>query len=429
MKRRLTILMITGEYPPTVGGVGDYTRCLAQALIERGHRLVVLTGERQGAGLGEQGSEVPAPAVRQLSSDIDHANIDVLRFADGWGWRSWRPILQVIAQTQPDVVHLQYQTGAFAMRSAIDLLPWRLKRLPQRPRVVVTAHDLRLPYLFPKADRLRHWLTKRLLADADAVIVTNAEDAQRLAGNAPHSRELFSPRRPMRAPLHLIPIGSNIQPRPPADWRRESWRQQLGVDAHHVLIGYFGLLSRTKGARELLESLATLPPRYRLLLIGGAAPQPDDQRYAAAIERLIGEHGLRDRVRITGPVSETEVSAHLLAVDLVALPFLDGASYRRGSLLAALSHGCPTLTTAPAWPLDPPLIDGEHALVLPDAAPSTIRVAIERLAADESLRARLAAGARALAAHFAWPAIAARHETLYATMCVRDRGWVSGNRN
>ncbi len=416
MGRRLTILLITGEYPPAVGGVGDYTRQLGHALIARGHRVVVLTEEADVGRQGDKETRRQGDRITIQNRSDRKSTIEVLRFEGGWGWRSWRPILQVIAETQPDVTHIQYQTGAFAMHPAIDLLPWRLTRLPRRPRIAVTAHDLRLPYLFPRADRLRHWLTERLFADADAVVVTNAEDAQRLTGNAPRSRELFSPRHPVRTPIRVIPIGSNIAPQPPADWRRESWRRQLGSDSPQILVAYFGLLSRTKGTRELLESLATLPPRYRLLIIGGAAPQPDDQRYAAAIDRLINERSLRDRVRITGPVSETAVSAHLLAADMIVLPFLDGASYRRGSLLAALSHGCPTITTAPALPLDPPLIDGEHALLLPDADPATIRMAIERLAADETLRARLAAGARELATHFAWPTIAAQHEALYATM-------------
>jgi glycosyltransferase involved in cell wall biosynthesis len=121
-------------------------------------------------------------------------------------------------------------------------------------------------------------------------------------------------------------------------------------------------------------------------------------------------------VRITGQCSEADVSSHLSAADLVVLPFLDGASYRRGSLLAALAHGAPTITVAPQTPLYPALEDGVHALLLPKADPNSIRVAIERLAANAKLQTRLSEGARALAAQFSWQRIAEQHEAVYHTV-------------
>ena len=45
--------------------------------------------------------------------------------------------------------------------------------------------------------------------------------------------------------------------------------------------------------------------------------------------------------------------------------------------------------------------------------PSGLAAAIERLAGDTALRARIGAGGRALAAQFSWDVIAERHEALY----------------
>jgi glycosyltransferase involved in cell wall biosynthesis len=399
MPERLSILLISGEYPPQIGGVGDYTQQLGRALCARNHSVRVLT--TGAAGADSAPDEPPT-----------------LRIGPDWGWRTQQAVVRAVAQLAPDIIHIQYQTGAYGMHPAINLLPWRLRRSPRRPALVVTAHDLRLPYLLPKADRLRGWVTTRLLADADALIVTNAADAAALRGAAPASRELYRPPHALTTPLAIIPIGSNIAPAPPPDYDRAVWRRRLGLGSDATLIGYFGLLSRTKGVLELLAALAQLRPaeRYRLLIIGGAAPQPDDQRYAAEVQRFIAAQELSERVQITGPCAPAEVSAHLLAADLVALPFADGASYRRGSLLAALAHGRPTITTAPDEPLDPPLIDGRHALLLADPAPERWLAAIERMAADPALQTRLSAGARELAASFAWPVIAAQHETVYHTV-------------
>ena len=163
MPERLDIVLVTGEYPPEVGGVGDYTRELAAALLRRGHWASVLAH---------------APAER--SGPLDEPA--VLQAGPGWGWLTvWRAV-RTLRQLQPAIVHLQYQTGAFGMHPAIMLLPALLRRLAPRTRVVVTLHDLRLPYLFPRADLLRNALTARLLASAAAVVVTNAEDARRLRG-------------------------------------------------------------------------------------------------------------------------------------------------------------------------------------------------------------------------------------------------------
>ena len=326
---------------------------------------------------------------------------------------SLRPVEAALEAFRPDIVHLQYQTGAYGMHPAVLLLPARLRRLRRDIPVLVTAHDLRLPYLFPRADLLRGWLTGRLLDDAGAVIVTNQDDAGRLAGLAPPSRELYSPRRPLNAQPIIIPIGSNIQPAPPAAYDRTAQRAATGAGPDSVVIAYFGLLSRTKGVVELLQALAGLPPRFRLLIVGGSAPLPDDLRFAVDVNAAIAEHGLGERVTITGPLSEPDVSGHLLACDIAALPYADGASYRRGSLLAVLAHGLPVITTQPPAQLDPPLRDGADVLLLPPADAGALRAAIERLAGDGQLRKTLSAGGLELVAGFAWPAIAERHESVY----------------
>lgn len=38
------VALLSGEYPPQVGGVGDYTDQLAQALATQGVRVSVITG-------------------------------------------------------------------------------------------------------------------------------------------------------------------------------------------------------------------------------------------------------------------------------------------------------------------------------------------------------------------------------------------------
>jgi glycosyltransferase involved in cell wall biosynthesis len=397
----MRIALLTGEYPPQPGGIGDYTEQLGHALVARGHTIFVFTianGQFQ---------------ILDLTPPTGIAQSAICNLQSNWGWRSWKLIESALEQTHPDILHIQYQTGAYGMRPAINLLPWRLRARPNRPRVVVTAHDLLLPYLFPKAGLARRWVTHRILADPDALIVTNAQDYAQVTSARPNIRI-------------LIPIGSNIAVAPPPDYDRAAWRTVLGVSAGDTLVAYFGLLSHTKGLGVLLDALARLPDRIRLLIIGGAATAPADQAYAEHIRQRIDQLQLSARVTITGHCSPDRASAHLLAADLAALPFTDGASFRRGSLLAALAHGLPTVTTrstsdeAPSsgqWSVaGRQLVDGDNVLLVPPSDTAELAGAIERLAADAQLRGRLADGARALAQNFAWPGIAEQHERLYTQL-------------
>ncbi len=112
------------------GGVGDYTRELGLALHDLGCQVQVVTSRQAGP--------VPGLTVHPL--------------VERWNWGCWGAILDLVRQHRPDVVHIQYQAAAYAMHPAINLLPRRLGWLgDERPRTVVTFHDLKVPYLFPKA--------------------------------------------------------------------------------------------------------------------------------------------------------------------------------------------------------------------------------------------------------------------------------------
>jgi glycosyltransferase involved in cell wall biosynthesis len=298
------------------------------------------------------------------------------------------------------------------MKIAINTLPSALKRERQKGlRVVTTAHDLLPPYLFPKAGKLRDWYTKRIICDADGAILTNAGDYHTVMND---SRGAWNPR------AVFIPIGANVTPAPPANFDREIWRNQFDVQKNDMLLAYFGLLTHTKGIENILATMEQLPATTRLVLIGGIGERIEDQAYANAIRQLIAQKGLQERVIMTGHTEASDVSAYLIAADAVLLPFTDGYSYRRGSLITALAHGVPVITThAPADirqdPL-PELIDGKHVLLVePENTEQLVR-AVQRIQQEPELRYWLARNGQSLTDVFSWERIVAQHEALYAAI-------------
>jgi glycosyltransferase involved in cell wall biosynthesis len=382
------VLFVTGEYPPMHGGVGDYTARLAEALAQQGWDAAILTSARAA------GSRFVVATVAR------------------WGWGLSRLVRQAARDTGAALIHLQYQTGAFAMHPAVNRLPDAVRDWP----LVTTFHDLRAPYLFPKAGPLRAWLNRSMARGSAAVIVTNPEDAAGLGRD-----------RQLQAQVHWIPIGSNL-PQPSGADPRES-RRQLGVPLDRLAVGFFGFLTRDKGIDLLLVALESLPePRPALVLVGGGLADTD--RANAEYLSWIGQRLVESTVPVIqiGYRPPQEAADLLSALDLVVLPFRAGASLRNGTLVAALACGAAVVTTAPArseWLH--PLRDREHLWLVPPGEPEALQSAIATLLTDRGARERLRRAARLASRAFAWDEIARRHIGLYETILAR-RGRARGDR-
>jgi glycosyltransferase involved in cell wall biosynthesis len=374
------------------GGVGDYTREIGLALRELGCEVHVATSS--------QGGPVPGLSVYPV--------------VERWNWGCWSTLLDLVDRHVPDVVHIQYQAAAYAMHPAVNFLPRRLRRLREsRPRLAVTFHDLKVPYLFPKAGRLRRWVVNELALRSDAAITTNREDFERLQKN-------------LGATPALIPIGSNIDPQLPEGYDRDVWRARWGAEPGDLLLCTFGFVHQRKGVDTLLHALRLLadepegPTNPQLLMIGGqtGASDPTNVAYLERIQALIRELALGERVLWTGYVPAQEVTASFWAADLCVLPYRDGASFLHGTFHAALAHGVPIVTTQPRVRL-PELADGGNVLFVPPDRPQALAEAITQLAESEELRRTLGDGARNLSVQFRWDRIAADTLALYENLGVR----------
>jgi glycosyltransferase involved in cell wall biosynthesis len=351
------------------GGVGAHCRELARELSDQGHAVFVYSDSRA------------AESDRRIA--MTHTR-------RGWGLRTVRQINQWAHNNRLDVLNLHFQTAAYQMSPFIHWLPDSL----QSP-VVTTFHDLRFPYLFPKAGPLRDWIVMRLARVSEGVISTNHEDFERLK-HLPRAA--------------LIPIGSSVRGELPPDFDRTATRAKYGAGADDFVVAHFGFINHTKGVDTLLEAARlTLDSGVpvKIFLIGGrtGSSDPTNAAYADEIERKAAALGLAERITWTGFLDDAEAAAAFAACDVVALLFTDGASYRRSSLMAAIRHGCAILTTTPAVHI-PAFQDGSNMGLVPPGDVKATAAVLRELSGDAGQILKLKEGVGALANEFAWDKIA-----------------------
>jgi glycosyltransferase involved in cell wall biosynthesis len=115
---------------------------------------------------------------------------------------------------------------------------------------------------------------------------------------------------------------------------------------------------------------------------------------------------------------DLEVAADLNSCDVLLLPFRDGASLRRGTLMAALANGCAIVTTTPQAPIVE-LKQEREVLYAAVGDSQAMAAAVLRVADDRALRVSLQNNARKVSRRFDWDEIARRHLDLYSASLQR----------
>ncbi len=376
------IALISGSYPPIKCGIGDYTARLATTLANFGHQVDVLTSP-PGSPTGQQ-------------------NLNLYAQITQWGFRSIPEVLKKIQQLHPDIINIQYPTQEYHRSLMINILPGLFKaRLGISS--VATIHEFSSYTLL---GRIRLTLTAKL---SQAVIVTDPLNCKLLLQWSGASEGKYT----------LIPIGSNLLCMPPLKYDRTEQRVRLGVSADSVVLAYFGFIGPSKGVDTLLKAfgdvLASTPQvDLRLWLVTDREPTSESYRLDyEAFSHQVANFPYPNRLIWTGYLEPSDVSAYLLAADVAVLPFKDGVSLRRGSLLAALTHSLPVISTI-GLATDTGQLNQESGLYLvPTEDTQALAKAIVMLANDASLRKTLAARANQFSQTFSWNSIATQTLDVY----------------
>ncbi|MFE7182002.1 glycosyltransferase family 4 protein [Streptomyces erythrochromogenes] len=371
-----TVLQITPYYPPHLGGLERVVLHLSRCLARR-HDVRVVTTTLGSGGAPRRTREDGVTVRRHRATEFAHTAI-----APGL-------LGSLLAAPRGAVLHAHC---AHALLPETVALAARLRR----QRFVLHFHlDVdasgRLGGLLPA---YKKHVFGRVARAAAAVIVLTEQQA----------RFVEEAYRVPPARVHVVPNGVGpefFRAAPaPATATAPVGAATATATSRPLRLLYVGRLSAQKNIARLLDAISLAESPLRLRVVGGGELDADLRARAAAL-------GLGERVEFTGPLYDGDLLAAYADADAFVLP-----SDREGMPLAALeamAAALPVLATD--VPGNTELLRGVGLLAAPD--PASLAAAVDRLASDPALRARLAGRSAERARRHTWEEVTRQVELVY----------------
>jgi glycosyltransferase involved in cell wall biosynthesis len=318
MRNDFEVLMVTGDFPPMLKGVGDYCFHISRELVKQGVFVKVIT------------TRIDSLSKYDM---IDGVKVD--RIVLRWRLAEIKKIIRSLKSMGQNVlVNIQYYCpDTYGRNPMINLLPIFMRVFSRKCRIVVTMHG------FWEQSFLYRARTIPMLRAAHGVIYVDRNNCKLLS--------LYSGLTHQR--IKFIPIGSNIIPVYCGNYIRQKWRREIGIAKEDIVVGFFGAIGRHKGFKHLLEAGRFIREQHDiplvLLAIGGFHSFGENDEYQMKIKKLLETADARSWVKVVQEPDPESCSQYLHSCDLVVFPFLKGVTENSGSALAALFHELPIIVT------------------------------------------------------------------------------------
>jgi glycosyltransferase involved in cell wall biosynthesis len=273
-------------------------------MLPTGFRVVTLCGSLRPAyrDSNDDYNQIMSAAFRDRGIVVHPVDIG------DWRLSQAPRLLQEVRLAQPDAIVMQYPTDAFGR----SFTPQVFSMFQNVAPMVVTLHEFSFSHV------LRRLAIGPLLMRASVVAMTAERERKSILQWYPW----------LRKRTHVIPSGSNM---PPRRWNPSPIPE----------IVYFGQIRPRKGIEEFIacrDLLARSRPEIKFKIIGSIVPK--FRLYFDIIVAAADDHSIEFSTDLEGD----EVSDQLASAWAALLPFPDGASFRRGSLLAAAGCGTPIVS-------------------------------------------------------------------------------------
>ncbi|MGB5260604.1 MAG: glycosyltransferase [Gammaproteobacteria bacterium] len=302
--RQLTVMQILPALES--GGVERGTLEVAEALVEAGHRsIVVSSGGRLVEQLVEGGSEhIRMPVGRKSPAML----LQVL------------PLREILLKEQVDIVHARSRIPAW-----IAWMAWFSMHSSQRPRFITTVHGL--------------YSVKRysaIMMRGERIIAVSDTARKYILNNYPavDSRRVVTIYRGVDSgefPYNF---------RPDEAWR-ESWYREYPFLLDRKVLTLPGRLTRLKGHEDFIRLIAVLVARgldVHGLIVGHLDPKR--RKYIDELRTMIAERSLENRITFTGQRSDMK---NIYACSNVVLSLSSKPESFGRTVAEAISLGVPVV--------------------------------------------------------------------------------------
>lgn len=209
-----------------------------------------------------------------------------------------------------DIYHMQYPTEGYGY-SFLPLFLVVFLRMTGNT-IIITVHEL------SSRNLMAYIFTQCQVFFANKVIVSNSLELKHARRFILKSKKVF-----------LIPIASNI---------KKSVFPEKEFENRKVDLAYFGHIRPIKGIEAFIDAVSILNKNVTVKIIGQSL-----EKYKDFYEKIIPVAKMH-KIDLIIDKSEGEVADLLSNVKIIYLPFPDGISARRGTLLASLENGCTVIS-------------------------------------------------------------------------------------
>lgn len=309
----------------------------------------------------------------RLAGALENDGVEARIFAGGWHALRAPVLKREILLFHPHVLHIQYPTMGYGK----GLVPQILSGLILSTPVVTTLHEFSTSHLLRKVADLPFAVRSR------ALVFTTEYERQRFSSWFP-----WTARRSL-----VVPIGSNMP----------SASGSVVRDPSRVV--YFGLIRPNKGLEDFLKLARLAKDKgrpYKFAIVGEVAA-----RYGFYPEKLEAN---ADDLPIEWKIgsSAEEASRYLAGCRFSYMPFPDGASERRGSLLGVMRNGAVVITTS-----GPQTTDALRKATFLAEDPGQALCLLDELSSDFDGAEDMSSRSVEYARRFSWESISEAHQKLY----------------
>ncbi len=379
------VLFLTNYYPPSaLGGYEMWCQEVAQRLVERGHRITVVTSDDGRASAIEDGVEVR----RALDLEVRGGALSTIRRV--WDRKrraedNTAALQRIVEEASPDAA-----------------LAWGMWNMPREtPQALETALGSRVAYYFcdywtslPSSYLQQLSNPARTLAGRLTKGVAALPALWSLRADAPVELALENPICTSRAVKRIllqkgVEIGHAKVVHGGVCTKRFQPAPDRAADSRLRLL-YLGRINADKGVPTAVEAMRLVAEAGRdatLDLYGRG-----EADFLAALEAQVARHGLGKHVRFRGAVTASSTPALLSSYDGLVFPSEWDEPFAR-TVLEAMASGLAVVGTTTGGTGEI-LEDGQTGLRFQAGDASSLARAIGRLAGDRDLATRLGATAR-----------------------------------